>query len=265
MSLSRGPFRKQADYYVPLLSLLADFPGGQGIVRDVIQEFYARYSDAIPQEHLGAIESNPHEAKWEKHVNFARYWLTREGYLDSPMRSVWRITEQGRAWLRENPSSTHIQGSIPRNSTPSVQRRHLPSASKGKPASLETAAPGITLAMLEQAKQAMDPAAFRQVFGSTYDQVLAAERTKAISDVSDRDLAAAARLQLRQIHDYLAGRNSQMPSSEQLCDWIHFCYQLNLRREAVALFTMVNGDDVNGWYFERTRRIATACRGANHG
>jgi len=114
--------------------------------------------------------------------------------------------------------------------------------------------------MLEQTRKAMGDEQFRPVWGAIYDQLMAAERAKAITEVHDSDLTKSARRQVRQIQDYLQGRNGDRPNSEQICDWIHFCYQFSLFREAAALFTLVNADEVNSWYLERTRKIAAASR-----
>lgn len=114
--------------------------------------------------------------------------------------------------------------------------------------------------MLESTRLAMDPKLFHQVWGTFYDQLLAAKRASSISDVIDSDLTKAARAQVRQVQDYLLGRNGNRPTSEQICDWIHFCYQFSLFREASALFTLVNTEEVNSWYLERTRKIAITSR-----
>lgn len=49
------------------------------------------------------------------------------------------------------------------------------------------------------------------------------------------------------------------PSDEVLCDWVHFCYDFELYREGQMLFTFVTPDQVNPWYYERTRKLARLC------
>jgi hypothetical protein len=244
----------QADYYVPLLRLLAESPGGETSAHDAVRGFWERYSDRIAPEHLEPLESGPDERKWENYVRWARKTLKDIGYLEMPRRGIWKLSDEGRAWLEKNPDAHHLDSTGVRRGPRSPRSR---SASSSVPVQ---SPPGITLDMLEQTKQMMGEELFRQLWGALYDQLLTAERAKAITQVGDRDLLQAARQQVRQIQDYLQGRNSNRPSSEQLCDWIHFCYQFSLFREAAALFTLVNPDDVNPWYLERTRKIAVTCR-----
>jgi hypothetical protein len=58
---------------------------------------------------------------------------------------------------------------------------------------------------------------------------------------------------------YLEGRSSIPTSDEKLCDWVNFCYIFRLYSEGRELFSLVNGAEVNPWYFERTKRIAKVC------
>ena len=46
-----------------------------------------------------------------------------------------------------------------------------------------------------------------------------------------------------------------------LCDWIHFCYALELYREAAALLPYVRQDEVDPAIYKRAKRIAEVCRG----
>ncbi len=245
----------QADYYVPLLRLLADMPGGKTTAEKAVQEFWERYSDRIVPEHHELLESN--ELKWSNFVRWARNKLKEIGYLEMPRRGIWQISDAGRAWLEQHPDAHHLDVTGGRRGPRSPRSSRPPSASASTPVQKPS---GITLEMLEQTKQMMGEEPFRQLWGSLYDQLLAAERARAITPVSDRDLLQAARQQVRQIQDFLQGRNGNRPSSEVICDWIHFCYQFSLYREAAALFALVNPDDVNPWYLERTRKIAVTSR-----
>lgn len=49
------------------------------------------------------------------------------------------------------------------------------------------------------------------------------------------------------------------PSDEVLCDWVHFCYDFELYKEGQMLFTFVTTDQVNPWYYERTKKLARLC------
>lgn len=65
--------------------------------------------------------------------------------------------------------------------------------------------------------------------------------------------------ELKTIRSYLVGSSSLQPDGEKLCDWVHFCYTLELYAEGRDLFALVNPAEVHPWYFERTKRIARLC------
>jgi hypothetical protein len=61
------------------------------------------------------------------------------------------------------------------------------------------------------------------------------------------------------IKAYLQGLNSFQPSNEKLCDWVNFCYSFELYREGRDLFTMISPEQVNPWYYDRTKKLARLC------
>jgi hypothetical protein len=66
--------------------------------------------------------------------------------------------------------------------------------------------------------------------------------------------------EIKLIRDFLGGRTVHRPSNEQLCDWVQFCYRFEMYSEGCDLFALVNSSDVNSWYYERTKKLATICR-----
>jgi len=60
------------------------------------------------------------------------------------------------------------------------------------------------------------------------------------------------------IHHLLAGE-VPIPSDEVLCDWVHFCYDFGMYKEGQILFALVASDQVNPWYYERTKKLARLC------
>jgi hypothetical protein len=64
--------------------------------------------------------------------------------------------------------------------------------------------------------------------------------------------------ELATIHRFLAGRIDR-PSDERLCDWILFCYTFELFAQGRELFRLVEPSQVNPWYFDRTKRLASVC------
>jgi len=65
--------------------------------------------------------------------------------------------------------------------------------------------------------------------------------------------------ELEMIKGFLSGNNSFQPSAEKLCDWVQFCYLFEMDIEATELFTFIEANDVNDWYYERTKKIAKVC------
>jgi hypothetical protein len=243
------------DYYVPLLRLLAEQPDGIGRSRDVIGLFGERHHDRIPAKDFEGLPSTPKEPRWANRVAWARQALKDMGFVDAPAWGVWRITQAGRDWLAQHPDATHLSpttrqqraGAGPRSRTPSPRSK--------------TAIPaGLTRDLLEQTRQAMPADQFQQIWGAIYQALLAEERTKAITTLTDSSLKERARKPVRRIHAFIQGRGNDAPKSEEICDWIHFCYTLELYREAAALWQYVNQDDVHPWQYERTKRVAAVCR-----
>jgi len=119
---------------------------------------------------------------------------------------------------------------------------------------------GITLAQLKATKQEMSPDQFRATWGEQYDQLLAEELAKTTTDITPTELGRRARRRLDEIHAFLHGQTASMPSAELLCDWIQFCYALELYREAAALLPYVREDEVDAAIYKRAERIAEVCR-----
>nr|MBC8254351.1 hypothetical protein [Ardenticatenia bacterium] len=74
------------------------------------------------------------------------------------------------------------------------------------------------------------------------------------------ELGRRTRRWLDEVHAFLSGKGASTPSSEVLCDWIHFCYTVELYREAAALLPYVNEGEVAPAICKRAKRIAEVCR-----
>ena len=215
------PIESSTDYEVLLLRLLAELPDRQGQTAEVCRLFREKYEHLIPQEHFG-LRSNG-DPIWYNNVRWARNHLKDYGFLDAPQYGVWRITDAGRQWLQQNPNATHIKGRA-RDGSP----RSRPRPSKTSPP------PGITL---EQTRKMMPADQFRQIWGTLYDHLLAEERTRAVTLITQTELGRRTHRWLDEVHAFLSGKNASAPSSEVLCDWIQFCYVLELYRESAALLS----------------------------
>ena len=241
------PFTSQTDYTVPLLRLLSELPDGQGRASEVRRLFGEEYGHLIPTQDHGVRRRG--EIIWENNVAWSRNHLKGHGLLDAPAYGVWRITDAGRQWLQQNPNATRIKGKARRTSPKS---RRKPSKT--------SAAPGITLEMLEQTRKLMPADQFRQVWGALYDQLLAEEQAKAITRITQPELGRRTRRWLDEVHAFLSGKGASIPSSEVLCDWIHLCYTVELHREAAALLPYVHEDEVEPATYKRAKRVAEVCR-----
>lgn len=76
-------------------------------------------------------------------------------------------------------------------------------------------------------------------------------RTSSAHEMLDQELHA--------IRAYLNGTSEKPPMSEKICDWITLCYTLGLYSEGQELFNSVVSDEVNEWYYERTKKMARLC------
>ena len=242
-------FETGMDYDVPLLRLLAELPGGEGQAGDVVRLFREQYEDRIPQEHYGARRNgNP---IWVNLAHWARNHLKDCGFLDASRYGIWAITEDGRRWLEDNPTAVRIDGR-PRSRTRNSHKKTPPQVPQ---------IPGVTLTMLEQTRKLMPTDQFSQVWGEIYDRLLAEERAKSTTTITQTELGRHARGWLDQVNAFLTGKSANIPSSEVVCDWIQFCYILELHREAAALLPFVNEDQVDSSMYRRAKRIAEVSRG----
>jgi hypothetical protein len=244
--MAQKRFESTNDYDVPLLHLLYRLPGGQGETAEVCHLFDQEYGRQIPEKDRG-VRTSRNEPVWYNNICWSRARLKEQGLVDMPRRGVWRITDAGRRWVEENPHETHIKG-VPKQQT-SGPKVHTGSPSK------TGSRPGVTLGMLEQTRKGMPADQFRQVWGSLYDHLLAQERAKAITDVGPTELGRRCRKRLDEIHAFLCGKNSSSPSSEMLCDWIQFCYALELYREVAALLPYVCEEETDPVTYRRAKRV----------
>lgn len=86
---SKGP--QFVQYFVPLLEVLKEL-GGSGRpaeVRDMIAEKLK-----LPESERAIINESG-QARFDNRVHWAKFYLSRSGYIDSTTRGVWSLTEKG--------------------------------------------------------------------------------------------------------------------------------------------------------------------------
>lgn len=80
-------------YFAPLMEALRDL-GGSGKPQAIFDHMVERH--AIPADFLAQTNKNG-GSKFENAVHWARFYLAKAGYLHSPKRGTWELTEAGRA------------------------------------------------------------------------------------------------------------------------------------------------------------------------
>src|ERR1700693_1961643 len=80
-------------YFGPLLDALREL-GGSGAPREVVEQI-ARDLKIADEAQSELLDSG--SPRFPNQVAWARFYLTREGLLDSSKRGVWSLTERGRS------------------------------------------------------------------------------------------------------------------------------------------------------------------------
>jgi hypothetical protein len=186
------------------------------------------------------------------------------GLMGSGGHGIWTITKEGQDWLRDHPEGTTQElmafEAPPQPKKPSLRKVKTQQPS-GRSRDTRQMTPGaINLEMLEKTRQSMPPDQFRQVWGAIYDQLLAEERARIVTDINQTELGRRARRKVEEIQAFLRGQSNASPKSDVLCDWIHFCYELELFREAASLLQYVAEEETDLAIYRRAKRLAEASR-----
>ena len=71
-------------------------------------EFWRRHAASIPVEHQTLLASSGNELKWQNMIRWSRRTLIDRGWLESPARGTWRISDAGRAHLAQANNSVPL-------------------------------------------------------------------------------------------------------------------------------------------------------------
>ncbi len=114
-------------YFGPLLDALRTL-GGSGTPREVVEQIARDL--AIPDDTQNELLPSG-EPRFPNQVAWARFYLTREGLLDSSRRGVWSLTDKGRSTVLspEEARGTFLKGNVPKR-VESGMRGRLPSSSE---------------------------------------------------------------------------------------------------------------------------------------
>ncbi len=80
-----------------------------------------------------------------------------------------------------------------------------------------------------------------------------------VKNSSDHPKSKLLVREIANIQSYLDGHSSMQPSDEKICDWVYFCYTFELYSEGRDLFALISRNEVNPWYYERTKKLAKLC------
>ena len=80
-----------------------------------------------------------------------------------------------------------------------------------------------------------------------------------VIQADDRSMQKILTKHVEAIRAYLRGIGTAQVSDEKLCDWVQFCYTFEMYTEGRDLFALINSNEVEPWYYERTKKIARLC------
>lgn len=80
-------------YFAPVLDVMRDL-GGQARPKQVFEEIAKRHD--VPEDFLNQTNKNG-QPKFNNRVAWARFYLVKAGFLFSPKRGVWALTDAGRS------------------------------------------------------------------------------------------------------------------------------------------------------------------------
>ena len=101
--LPRGLRTPREAYLRPVLEAVLEL-GGSAHVAEVLKVVEQKLRPLLNEVDYQKLPSGG-SIRWENTANWARYYLVQEGLLASVSesgRGVWRITEQGRQWLKDS-------------------------------------------------------------------------------------------------------------------------------------------------------------------
>ena len=90
---------------LPILNYVSD--GKDHSLRETIEALASQFQ--LTQEERQELLPSGYQAIFDNRVGWSKTHILKAGLLDSPKRSIFRITERGRSVLSENPSQLNVQ------------------------------------------------------------------------------------------------------------------------------------------------------------
>lgn len=99
--LRRGQRTPEAQYYAPILKVIAQMGGG-GKVGEILDRVGEAMKPVLKDIDYDPLASSPDNPRWRNAAQWARNSMVKEGLLkaDSP-RGIWEISDKGQAQLVE--------------------------------------------------------------------------------------------------------------------------------------------------------------------
>jgi|GEM_PF-2242296 len=97
-----------ADFYVPLMKTLDGLPNRTGQSYAVLTKIKHQYGSQISPYQLEKADNG--RVRWIYNVRMCRQHLLKRGFIESPAKGIWRLSDQGHEWLMAHPTATHLSG-----------------------------------------------------------------------------------------------------------------------------------------------------------
>lgn len=102
MTNGAGVFPPQSAFYYAILKFLATQP--EGARRTLVHEAMPKLLGLTDEQRRDTLENMPNHPRYRHRSGWGLSMLKTGGYVDSPSRGVWCITERGKALLTQNPN-----------------------------------------------------------------------------------------------------------------------------------------------------------------
>lgn len=239
----------QKAFQIPILKVLIDL-GGEAPLRAVYAHLKQELN-LLPGD-LGTRETG--QIVWKNNAAWARARLVKSGELDGSTPGMWRITEKGREKYQREGSSYKQSDYKPvqRRKTRMMRRNSLRMTTKHLVHPSEA-----TQEFLQQwgVKEGLN--LFQLGFEGVRNKYW--EFYQKRMRLSDDKILRSVHKHEREIKAFLNGKLPGDTGYEQICQWIHFCYLLEMYWEGKELFKMLSEDEIPEGLYNWAKKLAEAC------
>lgn len=247
--MNKDLFTPQEAFEIPVLKILIEL-GARGAQQEVLKHLENEVNlldgDWQPMR-SGRI-------RWHSNVSWTKYRLVKKGEVDSPKRGVWLITEKGRQRY-EAEGVSYDQAKY----HPILPRSYAP---RGR-------------VTVTKKQRLIDPnqvtSDFLQRWGinqglNLFELGIEGVKRKYVEyyrkqmGLEDGHLLKIIKTTIKEIKAFLTGDSQIAPTPERICQWIDYCYLLEMHEEGARLFNKVPQNSIPEELYRRTKKIADACQ-----